>query len=129
MKVLHDFARWLLVSIRFISKPDFLVSFLTDHPSDDALQSGLIYIVASGEHRKWAYFRCPSDQSEVIQLSLMQERRPNWNIEIDWLGRPTISPSVRQITGSYAHFWIKEGRVDWCADTGPRQEKVRRQKI
>ncbi|MCG6864744.1 MAG: hypothetical protein LJE58_04885 [Thiogranum sp.] len=27
-------------------------------------------------------------------------------------------PSVRQLDGSHAHFWIRKGRIGWCADTG-----------
>ena len=37
----------------------------------------------------------------------MLERRPRWTVAADWLGRPTIDPSVRKLDGLYAHFWIK----------------------
>ena len=39
---------------------------------------------------------------------------------MDFLDRPTIHPSVRQLDGAYAHFWVKSGYVEWCADTGQR---------
>ncbi len=68
------------------------------------------------------YDRPPAESTveavEIIQLSLMQNRRPSWDVTIDSLDRPTVSPSVRQLEGSYAHFWIKKGSVEWCGDTG-----------
>lgn len=71
-------------------------------------------------YEKWAVFRCPKHEDEIIQLSLMQNRRPRWSITLDFLDRPTIHPSVRQLDGAYAHFWVKSGAIDWCADTGRR---------
>jgi hypothetical protein len=105
-----------LAFLGLIRKPDFFGVEVTDHPEDAAIKEGMIYIVRSGAHRKWAYMRCPDAPDEVIQLSLMKERRPNWDIKSDFLGRPSVSPSVRQLTGSYAHFWLRHGHVDRCPD-------------
>jgi uncharacterized protein DUF6527 len=110
--------RWLLISLRIIPKPDLLARVVPDHPSPDSMKPGWLYVVGSSGYRKWAYFRCPADHDEIIQLSLMPQRRPRWEVSIDRLGRPTIHPSVWQLDGSYAHFWIKQGRVEWCADSG-----------
>lgn len=105
-----------LAFLGLVRKPDFFCIEVADHPDDAAIKAGMIYIVRSGAHRKWAYLRCPDAPDEVIQLSLMKERRPNWDIESDLLGRPTLSPSVRQLTGSHAHFWLRHGHVDRCPD-------------
>ena len=110
--------RALLIWLGIIPRPDILVRVISDHPSLDSIKPGCIYVVGGQGYKKWAYFRCPADTKEVIQLSLMQNRRPRWDVSIDSLDRPTVHPSVRQLEGSYAHFWIKKGRVEWCEDTG-----------
>jgi hypothetical protein len=118
MEALRSFWLWLLIWLRIVPKPDLLARIAAEHPEPGGIEPGLIYIVGGAGYAKWAYFRCPSDHGEIIQLSLMAGRHPRWEIKIDWLGRPTIEPSVRQLDGSYAHFWVRKGRVDWCADTG-----------
>jgi len=118
MHVLAPFLCWLLVTLRLIPRPDFLVCTVTDHPDPAAIAKERVYVVGGKGFSKWAYFRCPADAEEIIQLSLMPERRPRWRVSADFLGRPTIEPSVRQLDGSFAHFWIRKGRVDWCADSG-----------
>ncbi len=118
MKAAAILFRRLLVGFGFIQKPDFLFSLVEEHPIDTEIQRGIIYVVGGNNYKKWAYFRCPSDQTEIIQLSLMENHRPRWRIQWDWLERPTIFPSVRQNAGSFAHFWVRRGNVIFCADSG-----------
>lgn len=118
MATVIDLLRSLLIRLRLIPKPDFLIRTVADHPVVAQLEPGVIYVVATNGHRKWAYFLCPTTTGEIIQLSLQPNRRPRWQVTSDFLGRPTIYPSVRQMAGSYAHFWIRNGAVKWCADTG-----------
>lgn len=118
--------RSLLVWLRIIPKPDLLAKLVADRPEPGAMKPGWIYVVAGKDYQKWAYFRCPADHGELIQLSLMQNRRPRWQVQIDVLSRPTINPSVRQIDGSYAHFWVRSGNVDWCADSGQAPRRMGR---
>ena len=121
MRVTAAWLSWLLIALRLIPRPDFLVRRVNDHPDPASIQRGVIYIVGVKGYRKWAYFRCPADSEELVQLSLMPDRRPRWTINADVLGRPTINPSVRQLEGSFAHFWIKAGQVAWCNDSGRRE--------
>jgi len=69
-------------------------------------------------------FRSPADSEEIIQLSLMAKHSPRWQVTVDFLGRPTIHPSIWQRDGTCAHFWIRRGNVEWCGDSGrkPRQD-------
>ncbi|RWK68288.1 DUF6527 family protein [Mesorhizobium sp.] len=114
----------ILVVLRLIPRPAFTARLVSGHPDPDTMADGQIYVVGGRGYSKWAYFRCPADREEIVQLSLMPERRPRWTVAVDWLGRPTINPSVRQLDGSYAHFWIRRGRVDWCADSGRGVRRV-----
>lgn len=118
MHFLAPFLRWLLVTLRLIPRPDFLICILMDHPDPADIARDRIYVIVGNGFSKWAYFRCPADAEEIIQLSLMPVHRPHWRVASDFLDRPTIQPSVRQLDGSLAHFWIRKGRVDWCSDSG-----------
>lgn len=51
-------------------------------------------------------------------LSVSMNRRPRWRTLVDWLGRPTVEPSIRQVNECRCHFWVCCGRVVWCADLG-----------
>ncbi len=106
------------VALGIIRRPELVGVLVGDHPLPDALESGKVYIVGGPGYQKWAVFRCPKHEDEIIQLSLMQNRRPRWSITLDFLDRPTIHPSVRQLDGAFAHFWVKSGRIEWCSDTG-----------
>lgn len=110
--------RNVAVGLGFIRRPDLIGLLVADHPVLAAMQPGVIYIVGGPSYQKWAVFRCPRYEDEIIQLSLMANRRPRWTVTIDFIGRPSIHPSVRQLDGSFAHFRVKRGRVEWCADSG-----------
>ncbi len=84
-----------------------------------------MYVVGGRDYQKWAYFMCPSGNGELTQLCLQKNRRPHWKVSADFFGRPTVHPSIRQLEGSYAHYWVKKGSVEWCADTGVRPQFAR----
>ncbi|WP_244216485.1 DUF6527 family protein [Herbaspirillum rubrisubalbicans] len=88
------------------------------HPSPSDLKPGVLVVVRGGGQKKWACFQCPGGCGNRFQLSLNQTRRPNWVIEHDWLGRPSVSPSIHQRDACHAHFWIRGGRITWCPDSG-----------
>lgn len=118
MQWVNKLLRKCAVALGFVRKPDLVGIVVSDHPPPEEMALGIVYIIGGPGYQKWAVFRCPRHEDEIIQLSLMPNRRPRWTVTLDILDRPTIHPSVRQLDGPYAHFWVKAGRVEWCADTG-----------
>lgn len=109
----------LLEKLRaFGQGPDFHAIRMDKHPAQEDMKNGLIYLVGSGGYTKWAYLKCPCPRKDVLRLSLMERRAPSWQVVVDPRGRPTVSPSIRQLDGCFSHFWIRSGRVIWCADSG-----------
>lgn len=106
------------ISFGLIRRPELIQKQVSDHPLPETMDAGILYIVGGPGYQKWAVFRCPKHEDEIIQLSLMANRRPRWTVSPDFFDRPTIHPSVRQMEGSFAHFWVKSGRVEWCGDSG-----------
>lgn len=72
----------------------------------------LIHLVDGGE--SWsAGLTCPCGCGEVIELMLLPNVRPRWELSIDHLNRPTLFPSVWRSTGCRSHFWIRNGHICW----------------
>ena len=91
-------------------------------PAPTAVDEPSLYITQVGELRKWASFRCPGKCGKIVRLRLASSESPHWYVATDWLGRATISPSVRQLTDCGCHFWVRRGRVQWCPDTPPSRQ-------
>ncbi len=99
---------------------DLIVDKVELHPEDDRVRSMELVLVKNGDIQKWACFKCPGGCGQVISLSLNSKRRPSWSVVLDWLGRPTVHPSVHQLNECGCHFWIKSGRIEWCPSGKPK---------
>lgn len=101
---------------------DFLARERSTHPDPASVGAGDLVVVRDGEHLKWACMRCPGGCGADIKLSLNPLRRPRWTVVRDWLGRPSVSPSVHRRDGCGCHFWIRRGRVEWCRGGRPEEQ-------
>jgi hypothetical protein len=108
--------RQLMVWMRRIRQPDFVVRRVRVHPAPEEIKPGVMIVVGDERLKKWACFQCPGGCGEVVKLSLNPKQRPAWQVKTDDLNRPTISPSVRQLNSCGCHFWIRDGNVEWCND-------------
>jgi hypothetical protein len=87
-------------------------------PKNDSVLPGVFYRVVNKARPKWALFLCPCGCEAIVTLSLQRIHRPHWAVRRSNNNRPSMSPSVRRITGCLSHFWVHDGRVYWCNDTG-----------
>jgi hypothetical protein len=72
-------------------------------------------ILACDDGEDWCLgMSCPCGCGNVIELLVVAEAKPRWDVVVDSKGRPTIAPSVWLRKGCRSHFWIREGRVHWC---------------
>lgn len=104
--------------IRIIDRPELLVTTSLEMPAPEKLRSGTAVVVGPMERPKWVTLQCPSGCGTPLLLSLNPDRKPRWAVTFDWLGRPSISPSVHRMDGCRCHFWVRKGRVEWCQDSG-----------
>lgn len=73
----------------------------------------LILVHDDGED--WSVgFWCPCGCGESIELALLQDVKPRWDLIISLEGLPTLHPSVWRRTGCRSHFWLRDGIVHWC---------------
>lgn len=92
--------------------------FVRAPPSNAEIQNGQFFVVIPANEPKWALFKCPCNCGQVITLSLALNRTPRWNVTMEENQYPTLWPSVRQLKGCLSHFWMRDGRIHWCDDTG-----------
>ena len=72
----------------------------------------LVLLEDNGEN--WSVgFRCPCGCGDVIELLLLPEVEPRWDIEFNARRQPSLSPSVWKATGCKSHFWLKQGKIIW----------------
>ena len=86
-------------------------------PKVPSIADRSLYITELRHLQKWASFYCPGGCGKIVRLQLTGTASPRWTARTDWLGRATLTPSVRQLTDCGCHFWVRKGCIDWCADT------------
>ena len=97
-------------------------------PVNASVDEGKFYRVARNGEPKWALFQCPCGCGFVVTLSLQPTHRPRWRVRTSDDDRPTLRPSVWRDGGCFSHFFVDDGRVYWCLDSGspPRLAHSRR---
>jgi Family of unknown function (DUF6527) len=72
-------------------------------------------VLAREGNEDWCVgMRCPCGCGETIELLLIREAKPRWDLLVDQSGRPSLKPSVWLQHGCRSHFWLRRGRVEWC---------------
>src|ERR1700741_298485 len=99
--LLLSWLAWVLAALGFIARPRFLARGSETNPPVSDLSDSDFVMVQSGRFLKWACFRCPCGCGEKISLSLAANRTPSWRVAVDWLGRPTVTPSGWQRGGGH----------------------------
>lgn len=82
------------------------------------LKRRVVYSVLSEGYPFYATMICPCGCGDLIDLNMMEDEHPCWNLIAADGARPELHPSVRRVEGCYAHYWVRKGRVIWCADSG-----------
>jgi hypothetical protein len=91
---------------------DYRVESVADVPA--TFHAGVLYVVADADEDPWAVaLLCPCGCSGMIQLALVPGGGPSWSFRRDWLGRPSLHPSVWRFRGCRSHFWLRRGAIQW----------------
>ena len=121
MSKIGDFFRSLFRRSR---RRDYSMIRTEQHPPQENVERGIVYVIVNGGHAKWAYLRCPCPQHDVIRLNLSKQKRPAWTVRTKRNDAPDIFPSIWQLDGCYSHFWIRDGNVVWAKGSGSPPKKT-----
>lgn len=87
------------------------------HVQGDVLPAHLpardLVLLHDGSENWSVGFMCPCGCGEPIELMLLDEAKPRWNLATNKKGLPSLHPSIFRRTGCRSHFWIRGGKVDW----------------
>ena len=72
-------------------------------------------VLARDADEDWCVgMRCPCGCGQTLELMVIREAAPRWDLSIKAGSLPSLTPSVWRQTGCRSHFWLRDGRVDWC---------------
>ncbi len=58
--------------------------------------------------------RCPCGCGQRLEMMLLEEVKPRWDISVDSRGYVSLHPSVWLRGGCKSHFWVQLGKIVWC---------------
>ena len=83
------------------------------------LKSRTLYIL--GTPKPWSVaLLCPCGCKTTIQLSLLENDSPSWQLRIGLKGQPTLEPSIWRANGCRSHFFMRNGMIVWCSPQNRR---------
>ncbi len=91
---------------------------LESTPDMDSIGNNDFIFVRYNQNSYWALFKCPCDCDTIISLPLQNGHNPRWSLKESEFGRPTLYPSIWQNKGCFSHFWITDGKVEICGNSG-----------
>lgn len=97
----------------FPSKRRYQACFVEDLP--DRLERQKLYVVGERSCPHYAAMACPHRRcTTVLTMNLLPDDHPRWRMFVDPKGRPSLAPSVWRRVDCGCHFFLREGRIDWC---------------
>lgn len=94
--------------------PDRRVQIVAGDSLPAVLPKRDLVLARDGDEDWCVGMRCPCGCGMNIELLVVPEAKPRWDLAIDSMQRPTLMPSVWVHRGCRSHFWLRNGRVEWC---------------
>lgn len=92
---------------------EYSVEIVEDVPEFIKFEDKTIYLVGENELYWLAAFNCPCGCYDKIQLNLLKDSKPCWEVK-DIYNGVSIWPSIDRIVGCNCHFIIRDGNaVHW----------------
>ena len=79
-----------------------------------SLESETIYICGEDNQEWFVAFLCPCGCRETIQLSVLPNTKPKWELTKHIEGTISLHPSVWRTKGCKSHFFVQKGHIRWA---------------
>lgn len=89
-------------------------------PPNQTILADQFIIVTHRQKPLWAIFKCPCGCGDVISLAMQPPHNPRWRLVSAQSSSPTLHPSIWRSKGCFSHFFVRNGYVDWCNNTGQK---------
>ena len=72
-------------------------------------------VVARDGDEDWSVgLWCPCGCGQRLEMMLLKEVKPRWDLSVDRRGRVSLHPSAWPREGCKSHFWVRSGKIIWC---------------
>ena len=78
------------------------------------LEPTTLYLLGEDEQIWQAVMVCPCGCGETLHMNTLADDWPCWKVQRHEDGTASLSPSVWRKVGCLSHFWLRQGRIDWC---------------
>lgn len=112
---MFNFLRSLISEIRkwFHLKPSpYRAINCEDLP--DKLEERVLYILGRAPYEWSLGMRCPCGCKATIQLNLLKQASPCWELQRHKDGKISVFPSVWRTAGCESHFFLEHNQIRWC---------------
>ena len=73
-----------------------------------------VYLVGNPGQEWLAGVLCPCGCGEKIELLLLEDQHPCWKLKKNKDETVSLSPSIWLKEGCKSHFFLKNGKIQWC---------------
>jgi hypothetical protein len=94
--------------------PDRHIQIIAGDSLPTKLPKRDLVLARDGDEDWCVGMRCPCRCGMKIELLIIPEAKPRWDVSIEAMQRPTLTPSVWVQRGCRSHFFVRKGRVVWC---------------
>lgn len=112
MKWLGNIFREFLVSIGLLKVPLFKFKHIDDWP--DEPKPFILYLQGKSSQEWLAGLLCPCGCEDMIEIVLLKDQHPRWEITKHSSQNISIHPSIKKTVGCKSHFYLKNSKIIWC---------------
>lgn len=73
-----------------------------------------IYLWGEGGHIWQVLMLCPCGCDATLHMTTLTDDWPHWKVETNEKGDVSLRPSVWRKIGCRSHFWVRDGKIEWC---------------
>ena len=88
----------------------------------ESLEANKLYVAGENGYFWAAAMLCPCGCGDVIELNLLKRAQPCWSVKEHPDGSASLMPSVWRRKGCRSHFYLRNGRIDWCRGYSPKSD-------
>jgi hypothetical protein len=93
-------------------EPQLMYEQVEDLP--EVLRPDIFYVAGEAPHFWAAAMLCPCGCDAPIHLNLIPQQHPSWRVTLRDGRFVSATPSVWRTRGCRSHFFVRDGRIEWC---------------
>jgi len=102
---------WFSQLLSFIWSKPYSIQYVEDSINNP--ENKILYAIGTSDEPWQVELCCPCGCKDKIVLPVNESTEPRWALKIV-NNKPSLSPSIWRSKGCKSHFFLKQGKIDWC---------------